>query len=139
MAGAGVGPDAASPAQRENDAKTRVHVRNMPSPFTALGQRSGSAGISRKVSDASRIREAAAGRPLAGGSVCYYSRMLCTPSWRALSQIGLAGLQLAIAATVRPAAAAEPVLPFRAGTYDEALADAKARELPLFIESWAPW
>jgi len=46
-------------------------------------------------------------------------------------------LSIAGAATVH--AASVPVLPFRAVTYDEALADAKARELPLFVESWAPW
>ena len=36
----------------------------------------------------------------------------------------------------RPAAG---VLPFIRDDYPRALAEARARELPLFIESWAPW
>ena len=46
---------------------------------------------------------------------------------------------IACGLAARPAPAAAPVLPFRTVTYDEALADAKARDLPLFVESWAPW
>ncbi len=30
-------------------------------------------------------------------------------------------------------------LPFLADDYPRALAEARARELPLFIETWAPW
>jgi len=32
-----------------------------------------------------------------------------------------------------------PPLPFIADDYAAALAEARARDLPLFIESWAPW
>jgi len=42
-----------------------------------------------------------------------------------------------------PSASAKParasVLPFIADDLDRALAEAKRRDLPLFIESWAPW
>ncbi len=39
------------------------------------------------------------------------------------------------------AAAASPraALPFIADDYARGLAEARARKLPLFIESWAPW
>jgi hypothetical protein len=30
-------------------------------------------------------------------------------------------------------------LPFRSDDYASALADARARDLPLFVEAWAPW
>ncbi|MBZ0267579.1 hypothetical protein K8I85_05445 [bacterium] len=30
-------------------------------------------------------------------------------------------------------------LPFLADDYPAALAEARARDLPLFVESWAPW
>ena len=36
------------------------------------------------------------------------------------------------------ASAARP-LPFLSDDYARALAEARARELPLFIEAWAPW
>ena len=45
-------------------------------------------------------------------------------------------------ATAPPAAVhatATPVLPFIADDYEKALAEARARRVPLFIESWAPW
>jgi len=31
------------------------------------------------------------------------------------------------------------VLPFIADDYTKAVAEARARKVPLFIESWAPW
>ena len=34
---------------------------------------------------------------------------------------------------------AKPALPFISNDYPKALAQARAREVPLFIESWAPW
>jgi endonuclease YncB( thermonuclease family) len=34
---------------------------------------------------------------------------------------------------------AAPNLPFIEDDYARALAEARARKLPLFIESWAPW
>ncbi|MGQ0722557.1 MAG: hypothetical protein ACT4PE_13455 [Candidatus Eiseniibacteriota bacterium] len=36
-------------------------------------------------------------------------------------------------------APAGPVLPFIADDYQAALAEARSRQLPLFIDSWAPW
>jgi len=32
-----------------------------------------------------------------------------------------------------------PVLPFIADDYDAALAQARERDLPIFVDSWAPW
>lgn len=54
----------------------------------------------------------------------------------------LAGLALLLPACgpstdVRPPAG--PVLPFIADDYPRALAEARERKVPLFIESWAPW
>lgn len=34
---------------------------------------------------------------------------------------------------------AGPKLPFIEDDYTRALAEARSRELPLFVESWAPW
>ena len=44
--------------------------------------------------------------------------------------------------TAKPAAAkpaAKPVLPFIEDDYPKALARARERDLPLFVEAWAPW
>jgi hypothetical protein len=35
--------------------------------------------------------------------------------------------------------AASPVLPWIDDDYSRALAEARARKLPIFVESWAPW
>jgi hypothetical protein len=43
-----------------------------------------------------------------------------------------------IAAAAPPALAAGP-LPFVSDDWPAALAAAKARRLPLFVDSWAPW
>ena len=37
------------------------------------------------------------------------------------------------------AAGSQMVLPFIQDDYTRALAEARARKLPLFIETWAPW
>jgi hypothetical protein len=37
------------------------------------------------------------------------------------------------------AAAAPSVLPFIEDDYTKALAEARSRQVPLFIEAWAPW
>ena len=37
------------------------------------------------------------------------------------------------------AAGSQMVLPFIQDDYTRALAEARARKLPLFIEAWAPW
>jgi hypothetical protein len=34
---------------------------------------------------------------------------------------------------------AGPVLPFIADDYPAALAEARSRQVPLFVDSWAPW
>ena len=38
-----------------------------------------------------------------------------------------------------PPAAQGPVLPWIADDYPKALAEARARKLPIFVDSWAPW
>jgi hypothetical protein len=55
-----------------------------------------------------------------------------------------AGLALAVLAGPAAARAAEttgdkPALPFIDDDYTRALAEARSRDLPLFIEAWAPW
>jgi hypothetical protein len=37
------------------------------------------------------------------------------------------------------AAAPAPVLPFVEDDYARALKDARTRQVPIFIEAWAPW
>jgi len=50
------------------------------------------------------------------------------------------GLVFVPAIAGAPSAATRPhVLPFIADDYPKALAQARARKLPIFIESWAPW
>ena len=46
------------------------------------------------------------------------------------------GLLLFAGAT---ASAATGVLPFIEDDYTKALAEARSRQVPLFIEAWAPW
>jgi hypothetical protein len=53
-------------------------------------------------------------------------------------------LSLAVAAGLTclatlPAAGSSAVLPFIEDDYDRALAEARARKLPMFVEAWAPW
>ncbi len=43
------------------------------------------------------------------------------------------------AAASTPSAAPRKVLPFIEDDYPKALAEARAKKLPLFIEAWAPW
>ena len=38
-----------------------------------------------------------------------------------------------------PRAAAGPVLPWIEDEFTRGLAEAKARKIPIFVESWAPW
>jgi len=40
---------------------------------------------------------------------------------------------------VSPAPAARPALPFIDDDYPKALAEARAKKLPIFVEAWAPW
>jgi hypothetical protein len=48
---------------------------------------------------------------------------------------------LVLAAVAAPATAAAPrkVLPFIQDDYATALAEARARNVPVFVEAWAPW
>ncbi len=50
---------------------------------------------------------------------------------------------LAVLAALAPAAPATSApssgLPFIADDYAKALAEARARKVPLFVEAWAPW
>ena len=50
-----------------------------------------------------------------------------------MSMLATAALLLALAPAHKPA------LPFIDDDYGKALAEARARNLPLFIEMWAPW
>jgi hypothetical protein len=58
--------------------------------------------------------------------------------WRPIALAPLAALAVLAAGLALPAGAG-PVLPFIADDYARALADARARDVPLFVESWAPW
>jgi len=48
-------------------------------------------------------------------------------------------LLLAACATAGPKAETPGVLPFIEDDYPRALAEAKARQVPLFVDGWAPW
>ena len=48
-------------------------------------------------------------------------------------------LLLVVALLTASAARAKEVLPFIQNDYPKALADAKAKNLPIFVEAWAPW
>ena len=41
--------------------------------------------------------------------------------------------------TLAPIAGAAEVLPFVEDDYPKALASAKSKHVPLFVEAWAPW
>lgn len=50
--------------------------------------------------------------------------------------------RLAIAVVLTLAALtaqAKEVLPFIANDFDKAMAQAKAKNVPIFVEAWAPW
>ena len=59
----------------------------------------------------------------------------------ALSPGPLAATAPSPAATTKSAhrAAASPVLPWIEDDHSRAVAEARARKLPIFVESWAPW
>ena len=48
-------------------------------------------------------------------------------------------LTLLLAAPLAAAEQAHSVLPFIDDDYPRALAEARQRQVPLFIEAWAPW
>ena len=56
--------------------------------------------------------------------------------------LAIPGASAAMAAGVAPTAVSREtklVLPFIADDYTRAVAEARARKVPLFIEAWAPW
>jgi hypothetical protein len=78
------------------------------------------------------------------------SLWLMKPSLLAVPLLALAiALAVSTATPARAAAGSKParkvtagprmVLPFSQDDYTRALAEARARKLPLFIEAWAPW
>jgi hypothetical protein len=58
---------------------------------------------------------------------------------RFLSFLLLGVLAAACGTSTRDGGAGDFALPFIVGDYDAALAEAKERDLPLFVETWAPW
>lgn len=60
-----------------------------------------------------------------------------------LAVVALAGsavpAHVAAKSQVPPAAYLEPAVPFIENDYTRALAEARARKVPLFVEAWAPW
>ena len=48
-------------------------------------------------------------------------------------------LILLAALTFAPLARAKEVLPFIDDDYSKAVAHAKAKNVPIFVEAWAPW
>ncbi|HEV2063751.1 MAG TPA: hypothetical protein VGS00_04295 [Thermoanaerobaculia bacterium] len=58
-------------------------------------------------------------------------------------RLSLAALSFALAAPLAAAAAAaaaaRPTLPFIEDDYPKAMAEAKSKKLPVFVEAWAPW
>jgi tetratricopeptide (TPR) repeat protein len=51
----------------------------------------------------------------------------------------LIGVPLALGVAAAPAPSARETLPFIHDDYPKAIAEARARKLPLFVETWAPW
>ena len=56
-----------------------------------------------------------------------------------LRHVALLLVLAASAASGASASAPAPVLPFVADDYARALAVARAKHIPIFIEAWAPW
>jgi hypothetical protein len=57
----------------------------------------------------------------------------------AASSAAVAGAAAGGAPARSPSSAPRMVLPFIQDDYTKALAQARARKVPLFIEAWAPW
>jgi len=57
----------------------------------------------------------------------------------ALGLASVAPVHAATAPAHKPATAWKPVVPFIEDDFGRALALAKERKLPVFIEGWAPW
>jgi hypothetical protein len=56
-----------------------------------------------------------------------------------LASLSAPGLASAATPPAGSVAARHAVLPFIADDYTKAVAEARARKVPLFIEAWAPW
>ncbi len=61
-----------------------------------------------------------------------------------MRSLSFAPLLLSLGVAAGPAPGATPakpasVLPFHEDDFDKAIAQAKARKLPIFVEAWAPW
>ncbi len=50
-----------------------------------------------------------------------------------------AALFVAAAAPLFAAQAARPTLPFIEDDYPKAMAQARSKKMPVFVEAWAPW
>ncbi|MEK7330796.1 MAG: hypothetical protein AAB113_08335 [Candidatus Eisenbacteria bacterium] len=57
----------------------------------------------------------------------------------ALATLAAPGVAPAATPAARTVGAPPAVLPVIAADYTRAVAEARARKLPLFIEAWAPW
>ena len=55
--------------------------------------------------------------------------MSVRPMWFVLAALAMVPLRSTVA----------PMVPFIQDDYTRALAEARARKVPLFIEAWAPW
>ena len=65
--------------------------------------------------------------------------MRCAPATPILL-LALASTPLTAAPSSKPLpAATRKVLPFIEDDWPKALAEARAKDLPIFIEAWAPW
>jgi hypothetical protein len=53
--------------------------------------------------------------------------------------LALAAAPQALAAASAPKTAAREVVPFIADDWPRALSEARAKNVPIFIEAWAPW
>jgi hypothetical protein len=51
----------------------------------------------------------------------------------------LAAAALGAALLAAPAPAKKPALPFIEDDYPRALAEARSKKVPIFVEAWAPW
>ena len=62
---------------------------------------------------------------------------------RALASLLTASLSASILPAAvpanKPAAAKKPALPFIEDDYPRALAEARSKKVPIFVEAWAPW
>ncbi len=55
-------------------------------------------------------------------------------------RLSLVALAIALAAPLSAAGTdVRPTLPFIEDDYPKAMAEARAKKLPVFVEAWAPW